>query len=200
MEIKKLLNIVAMSAALSFLAAGFAEAATYIANRAIGGGNANISVTTDGTLGILKSANIVDWNITLTHGGDVFVLKGPVSGANSDHLVLGSALSATANDLLFDFSGSGLFLIQAPYISSSQTFWCLQATGCFDTDGARAEGLLIGHDQTNPVASQTYSGVQTIASLQTAVPEPATWAMMIIGFGAVGSMVRAARRNAFSAA
>ena len=34
-----------------------------------------------------------------------------------------------------------------------------------------------------------------------AVPEPATWAMMIIGFGAVGSMVRTSRRrNAFAAA
>ena len=33
-----------------------------------------------------------------------------------------------------------------------------------------------------------------------AVPEPATWAMMIIGFGAVGSMVRTSRRrNAFVA-
>lgn len=33
----------------------------------------------------------------------------------------------------------------------------------------------------------------------TAVPEPATWAMMIIGFGAVGSMARASRRrSAFS--
>lgn len=35
----------------------------------------------------------------------------------------------------------------------------------------------------------------------SAVPEPATWAMMIIGFGAVGSMVRTSRRrNVFSAA
>jgi len=29
----------------------------------------------------------------------------------------------------------------------------------------------------------------------SAVPEPATWAMMIIGFGGVGSMVRSARRK-----
>ena len=31
--------------------------------------------------------------------------------------------------------------------------------------------------------------------LGSAVPEPATWAMMIIGFGAVGSMVRTSRRR-----
>lgn len=29
----------------------------------------------------------------------------------------------------------------------------------------------------------------------TAVPEPSTWAMMIVGFGAVGTMVRGARRR-----
>ena len=41
----------------------------------------------------------------------------------------------------------------------------------------------------------------TTPTFQSAVPEPATWAMMIIGFGAVGSMVRTSRRrNAFSAA
>lgn len=35
----------------------------------------------------------------------------------------------------------------------------------------------------------------------TGVPEPATWAMMIIGFGTVGSMARSARRrNAFGVA
>ena len=29
-----------------------------------------------------------------------------------------------------------------------------------------------------------------------AVPEPATWAMMIVGFGAIGSTLRSARRRA----
>ena len=41
----------------------------------------------------------------------------------------------------------------------------------------------------------------TTPTFQSAVPEPATWAMMIIGFGAVGSMVRTSRRrNVFNAA
>lgn len=48
-----------------------------------------------------------------------------------------------------------------------------------------------------PTADNLTLGGQAIS----AVPEPATWAMMIIGFGGVGSMVRASRhRNAFSAA
>ncbi|MDP3852394.1 THxN family PEP-CTERM protein [Phenylobacterium sp.] len=39
-----------------------------------------------------------------------------------------------------------------------------------------------------------------VSMITSAVPEPSTWAMMIVGFGAVGSMVRSARRrNAFVA-
>ncbi len=34
-----------------------------------------------------------------------------------------------------------------------------------------------------------------VSNIGAAVPEPATWAMMIIGFGAVGSMVRSQRRK-----
>lgn len=37
--------------------------------------------------------------------------------------------------------------------------------------------------------------VVTGAQMTSGVPEPATWAMMIIGFGAAGSMVRTARRR-----
>ncbi len=40
----------------------------------------------------------------------------------------------------------------------------------------------------------------SVSMVTSAVPEPATWAMMIIGFGAVGSMARASRRrNALAA-
>ncbi len=40
----------------------------------------------------------------------------------------------------------------------------------------------------------------SVSMVSSAVPEPATWAMMIIGFGAVGTMVRTSRRrNALAA-
>ncbi|MDO9429689.1 MAG: THxN family PEP-CTERM protein [Phenylobacterium sp.] len=35
----------------------------------------------------------------------------------------------------------------------------------------------------------------SVSMVSSAVPEPATWAMMIIGFGAVGTMVRTSRRR-----
>ena len=39
------------------------------------------------------------------------------------------------------------------------------------------------------------SSTLTISAVAAAVPEPATWAMMIFGFGAVGSMIRYRRRS-----
>ncbi len=44
------------------------------------------------------------------------------------------------------------------------------------------------------------ASVSMVTLVRSAVPEPATWAMMIIGFGAVGTMARASRRrNALAA-
>ncbi|MES3026358.1 MAG: PEPxxWA-CTERM sorting domain-containing protein [Pseudomonadota bacterium] len=61
---------------------------------------------------------------------------------------------------------------------------------------------LTGNHQSDP-ATYGYSpvGLSEVRFEGSAVPEPATWAMMIIGFGAAGSMIRTARhQNAFSAA
>ena len=52
-------------------------------------------------------------------------------------------------------------------------------------------------------ATEPFSAIGTNDSLGgyidnitiSAVPEPATWAMMIIGFASAGSMVRSARRK-----
>ncbi len=55
------------------------------------------------------------------------------------------------------------------------------------------------HDTGVPMAFRT-DDMSLTANLSSAVPEPATWAMMIIGFGAAGSMVRSnRRRNALAA-
>jgi hypothetical protein len=50
----------------------------------------------------------------------------------------------------------------------------------------------------NVVANGTTYNFET-ASTGGGVPEPATWAMMVLGFGAVGSMVRGQRRRSLAA-
>jgi hypothetical protein len=170
------------------LAAGNAEAATYVGNRSIGNGSATLSITTDGTLGVLSAANITGWTIGLNEGGQMFTLQGPTSGGNSQLLLSGSALTASATNLSFNFSaGSGFALFQNPGIGSGINYYCPQINGCFDFGGA-GEGV---QTTGGAIERNSLTGNVVLASLSAgAVPEPASWAMMIIGFAAVGASMR----------
>ena len=136
----------------------------------------------------------------LTRGGVAVT----ANSANSSFQISGAAFSATATDLLFDHSLDLSFIrvLTSGTVFSDRSWWCV---GKYCAAGAGAPGaaefISVAPFMANSYTYQQYGGVQTIASISSAVPEPATWAMMIIGFGAVGSMVRTSRRrNAFSAA
>ena len=187
---------IALLASACFLMLGSTSAfaaTVYTANRAVGTGFVNLSITTDDTIGVIGDGNILDWDITVTQGLDVFSIEGPGGANNSTHLISGSGLTATATDLYFNFSVSGLALFQSPFVGAGQTFWCVQNNGCFDFAGP-AEGLL-STANFNTFSRQSYQGNQIIASAGGGVvPEPATWALMITGFGLAGSALRSARR------
>ena len=187
---------VAVALASAAIAAPSAQAATYIGNRAVGDGSVNFSITTDGTVGVLGSANILSYIIELTNLDGTFTL----TESNSARSIAGGSLSATANDLLFDFGGAtGTYaLFQAPTIGSGDTFYCLQVSGCFDPTGTPGEAVEATNDFSFPYVAR--QGVQVIGSVATpgAVPEPATWAMMLLGFGAVGAALRQAKRQKLS--
>ncbi len=109
----KLLALVLLSAVLAV-----AGPITYTLNNAVGAGNISGSIQTDGTIGVLGDANLLDWNLLLDDGVGTFNLLGPLSGNNSGVDISGSDLSATATQLLFNFSGSGFALFQNPSIGS----------------------------------------------------------------------------------
>jgi hypothetical protein len=166
------------------LTAVSADAITYVANRAVGTGSVDLSISTDGTLGALDVGNITDWSITVSEGGDSFTLN----PGNSGQLINGGVF-ASATDLVFDFSGSNFWLIQTPGTGSGQPFWCVQGNGCFDFAGP-GEGVLASFDDFTFTRSD-YQGQVVIASAGAGgIPEPATWALMIAGFGLVGAAVR----------
>lgn len=173
--------------ALSFVAVS-ADAITYTASRPVGTGTVDLSITTDGTLGVLTNANLVGWSITVTEGADSFTL---VPGNSAS--LMGAGVSATSTDLSFDFGSGDLWLIQTPTFGSGDPFWCVQSDGCFDFSGP-AEGILPRFSNFNSYVRQPYSGVQVIAS--AVIPEPASWAMLIAGFGLVGTGLRRGRRLA----
>src|SRR4051794_8896955 len=108
MNILKTLSVGAVLAA-GLAAAAPAAAITYVGSRDLGDGAVvELSVTTDDTLGVLGVANILDWTLHVAHGVESQDLFGPLSGDNSAVALFGSALSASATQLLYDFDGEGL--------------------------------------------------------------------------------------------
>lgn len=143
------------------------------------------TLTTDGTLGVLAAGNILSWNLNLIDHLDPskdFLL----TPSNSEVVhVFGSALTATATGLSFDFNQSGAeFLIQGDLrgnslhgISSGFNYFCFSATGGWCLAG---ESIVPDYYATDGVIVPT-SGVQPTDPGTNAVPEPATLGLLAFG-------------------
>jgi hypothetical protein len=89
------------------------------------------SITTDGTLGVLGAGNILSWNLDLTDAlnaaNDI-----DLTDANSSIVSFsGTALTATASGLFFDYSGTGEFAIQENGFTFSGFHYFCFSTGVF---------------------------------------------------------------------
>jgi hypothetical protein len=176
--------------------ASSASATVYVDTRDIGFtslvGTLDLSITTDDTIGVLTSANITDYSIMFLFERPGQFEQFTLTPANSSFLLNGTGLSATSTGLIFDFGASGFLLFQNPTPGSGGPFYCLQVDACFDFSGpGEAAGPTAGFYLTN-----YYQGPQVIASsVGGAVPEPASWAMMLLGFGAVGFAMRRSKQS-----
>jgi hypothetical protein len=188
-------TIAALAFALAPLGVNGAYAATitYSINQIIGPGSVIGTITTDGTIGTLSAVNIVGFNLTLNDGSNavnlispnasVFVNKNAGSSLGTPG---GVDLTASAISLMFNYSGSdsGDFII-----ASSVSELCYTAvSNCWGPTGV---GLYnVNGDGQSVYIAQT--GNQIIGN---AIPEPATWALMLVGFGAMGLTIRGRRRR-----
>jgi hypothetical protein len=182
-------NFLGAVATLALLSSAYpctAAVITYEVSRTIGAGSVTGFIETDGTIGVLNTSNILDWNLKLNNGTNTFDLLGPLSGSNSAEQVVGADLSATATQLLFDFSGGdGYMILQAPTLFSGFNFWCAQGGTSIQCSNEPPGGTEIVN--VFPAAANQFTDLSgTIALGTTGVPEPASWALLILGFAGVG--------------
>lgn len=146
---------------------------TFTSNEAIVGSGGQATITgTDGNISFLT------WmltNPTLGYSDGVFKVT-PASGAGG-----ASEVTITAVD---QFGASFSQVLNIP------------ASGFFNVDGTSSELIrsitVTANGQLDDIRQVRLGGVDTIT---TAVPEPSTWAMMILGFGGVGFLAYRKRRG-----
>jgi len=116
-------------------------------------------------------------------GGGKAVLTTPFIQALS--IYMGSPDSY--NQIKFNYAGGG-----SDTLSGTQL-----AAGAFNGDQSvgRRMTYTFGGQQVTSVEFTSTGNSFEFDNVATSVPEPATWAMMIIGFAGVGSMLRANRRK-----
>jgi hypothetical protein len=134
------------------------------------------TVTTDGNTGTLASADILNWNLVFNDGSAV----GPFNSGNSGVSVSGTALSATATQLLFNYTGSlGYLLFQAPIIGSSINYWCNDATSNGQCDSVPVSEVVGRSKGTEQTAART--GTVVLGTAASSVPEPTTISLLLSG-------------------
>jgi hypothetical protein len=195
MQVKLSLRAALLGAALvasaAIAPAASATAITYNVDQTIGLGSVVGTIQTDGAIGTLGASDITAWDLHLNGVGATF----EITNSNSAVFLRGDDVTASASDLFFNYSGTdnGLLLFQQGLFSGN--FYYCDSTAsdeCFQ--GATVTPGFVFDGTAQNVA---LSGNQIIG---TAVPEPATWAMVLVGFGGLGVAMRARRRQAAATA
>jgi hypothetical protein len=147
-----------------------------------GGTNAFPNTTFGNQVAFLQSfqgaTSEIDWAITGLHPGQEYVLSfedvsSSIVGATPISV---SAFGATPAD----------YAPGASFTTETLDFTPSTANGSIDFIGI-------------PVANNSLSAIDNLTISTASVPEPATWAMMLVGFGGLGAAMRARRRAAVRA-
>jgi hypothetical protein len=195
-EVGKMMLRAGMAAVVLGMATVSAHATTYLGTRTVGSATVNISITTDGSLGwipFVPGSPGNSYTLTMTAPGvsrTFGVNHGAFRNSNINFF-------ATATQLSFDFSSAGFF-----YFDSGGPEFYYGFVGNISPFGgpSNSEQVRIYDPAFGPPEfSVARSGLLVIASTAAlgAVPEPASWALMLGGFGLTGGALRGSRRRGF---
>lgn len=169
-------------------------AATYSGALTTGTITTVYSIVTDGTLGVLNSSNILSSSGVVVSGAAAAFFD-----TGNYNVVGGNAFTATETDLLFDSGIDGTLYI-GQLVSETFTGLCLSG-GTASCTGGPGPSVLIAVSLPGDFDVVPSSGRFVVASTTAtaaAAPEPASWAMLVTGFGLTGAALR--RRKALAAA
>jgi hypothetical protein len=138
------------------------------------------AITTDGTTGIITKSNVLSWSFTINDPNNVFVVSANSTDSGAITFIQGLIASETSllapvgfAEILSGDAGNTAYEVQVPITFGS----------------VRGIDLWIG----------TVSDPFTYAEATTAVPEPATLTLVLVGIGGlVGARLARRRRAAAS--
>ena len=139
-------------------------------------------LVTDGTLGVLGSANVVDWNLTVVGVLGSETLLGPASGPNSFIVTFGDSLTATPDGLYFDFGVVGFMWITNSGFPELGSSWCLENhIGLCNIDSGET---IVSKSVDNFALRTGMHKVATLKSTAVDVPEPGS--VLLVAGGLLG--------------
>lgn len=145
------------------------------------------------------------WTITLTGSGTLTVTDVETSGDRFQLFDNGVAMTPTSSPFTAAGQSPGQAGLPGGFTSVPNPY---ASTGVEDINAALgnanySSGTFLLHPGQNNITGEFLgtigSGDFDFIAEASAVPEPATWAMLLFGFGALGLLLRSRRREVFAA-
>jgi hypothetical protein len=172
--------LVACGAAALVAAVAPANATVYNVNETIGLGAVIGTITTDGATGTISPSDFTAWGLQLVGLGVTTIITSADMGAKA--WGQGVDITADATHVSFNFSGNDSgFLVFQDGMGSGNTYWCVNSTngGCLQSESVVPQNF-------GDMSAQFADREGNLVIATAAAPEPATWALMLLGFAGLG--------------